>query len=106
MVSCGERINHLRLQGHAWVLFLLPPLLAVGCRPRPIQSTPPQAHEVEAAPMNRDGDASSRFDHILEILWDKDEKVRETGMKDLADFQKDMKAPGSQVGLKALRAAA
>jgi hypothetical protein len=56
--------------------------------------------------MKPTADAVSRFDHILEMLWDVDEKVRETGMKDLAEFQKAMKAPGSQNGLKALRAAA
>jgi hypothetical protein len=56
--------------------------------------------------MKRKVNAVSRFDHILEMLWDTDEKVRETGMNDLADFQKDFKDPGSQVGLKALRAAA
>lgn len=51
-------------------------------------------------------DANSELDRILELLWDKDEKVRETGMKDLEDFQKGVKDPGSHVGLKALRAAA
>ncbi len=51
-------------------------------------------------------DALSRFDHILEMVWAMDEKVREIGMKDLADFQKDLKDPGSRIRLKALRAAA
>jgi hypothetical protein len=51
-------------------------------------------------------DAAFRFDHILESLWNKDEKTRETGMKDLEEFQKDVKDPGLDVGLKALRAAA
>jgi len=56
--------------------------------------------------MKSKANVASRFDHILDTLWDKDEKVRETGMKDLADFQKDTKDPGSNVGLKALRSAA
>ena len=51
-------------------------------------------------------DVARRFDDILEMLWDKDEKVREAGMRNLADFQKDTTDPGSQVGLKALWAAA
>ena len=50
--------------------------------------------------------ATPEFDQILEMLWDNDETVRESGMKNLAEFQKEMKDPGLQVGLKALRAAA
>jgi hypothetical protein len=51
-------------------------------------------------------DANRDFDRILEMLWDHDEKVRETAMSTLADFRKCTKDPGSPVGLKALRAAA
>src|SRR5262249_3352197 len=65
-----------------------------------------QAPKQELIDMNAKPDVAPRFDHILEMVWDNDEKVRETGMKDLAEFQRDTKNPGSQVGLKALRAAA
>ncbi len=93
--------------GRAWILLCLVALLAVGCQRRttnePItQSAPEQASEVT----NRRTETAAIFNHILERLWDSDESVRAAGMKDLADFQQKMDDPGSEVGLKALRAAA
>ena len=56
--------------------------------------------------MKDDLDVARRFDHILELLWHRDESVRETGMEHLSGFVKDNREPGLQVGLKALQAAA
>ncbi len=92
---------------HPRFLLFLAALLAAGCDRRRLDEaiTRPRA-ELGTEAVKPSADAVSRFDHILEMLWNKDEKVRETAMNDLAAFQKDMKEPGPQVGLKALRAAA
>jgi hypothetical protein len=82
-------------------LLFLTTLLAAGCRrgtPHEAIAPPEPGRGAEA--MKRNADAISRFDHILEMLWDMDEKVRQTGMKDLTGFRKDLNDPGSQIGLK------
>jgi hypothetical protein len=82
---------------------LLAILLAAGCqRVRPDHTEP---IAIEDPQMNQQ-DVAGRFDDILAHLWDQDEPLRESGTKELADFERDTKDPGSQVGLKALRAAA
>jgi hypothetical protein len=86
---------------------LLTALLVVGCQQyRPDDTGIPETPRPESAAMKPKVDSVPRFEQILEMLWDKDEKVRESGMKNLTDFQKDTKEPGSTVGLMALRTAA
>jgi len=98
------RVNDIRRYGHRWLLLVLASLLAADCQREEARS--PQLPRLEAADMRPKVDATSHFDRIVETLWDKHENTRETGMKDLANFQKDSKDPGLQVGLKALRSAA
>src|SRR5580692_2331083 len=46
----------------------------------------------ETNKMTSDDDEAAQFDRIVEKLWDNAENVRETGMKDLAEFQRNTKA--------------
>ncbi len=94
-------------RAHPSVLLLLTALFAAGCEGRrPGEAVSRPSSERDPKMTEPTLEAVSRFDHIIEMLWDMDQKVRETGMKDLAEFQNEMKDPGSQIGLKALRAAA
>ena len=95
------------MSANTWLLIFLAALLVAGCqRYGPDETGSPQEPKPDAVTMKSKADLAPRFDQILELLWDKDAKVRETGMKKLTEFQKDMKDPGSQVGLTVLRAAA
>ena len=75
-------------------------------RHAPSEANSLPAPDLETAIINPKRDAADRFKQILEHLWNKDEKVRENGLKDLAEFQKDTQDPGSKIGIAALRAAA
>jgi hypothetical protein len=50
--------------------------------------------------------AKASFDRIVQDLWDSDEKVRESGLKALAEYSKAKKDPGTEIGLAAIKAAA
>jgi hypothetical protein len=86
---------------------LLTALLAIGFRQsRADDSVSPKGPKPKPATGKQSVNSARRFDHILEMLWDNDEKVREGGLKELTDFQQNAKDLGSAIGLKALRAAA
>jgi hypothetical protein len=107
MAGCIAWIDDLRRYGHACLLVFLATLVALGCQgDRPDEGHAAHAPKRDSAVVKPKGDVTRRFDHILEELWDKDEKVREGGLNDLAAFQKATKNAGSPVGLKSLRAAA
>jgi hypothetical protein len=89
------------------VLLFLTAFFAAGCEGRrPDEAISRPGPEGDPKMTKPALEAVSRLDHIIEMFWDMDQKVRETGMKHLADFQDEMKDPGSQIGLKAPRAAA
>lgn len=81
----------------AWLLGLLP-LASLSA-----EEPPPRAKNDRAA-VPKPGIALS-FDQILQRLWDKDQAVREAAIQELADFQQRAQDPGTQAGLKAIRAA-
>lgn len=93
-----------QLPARACCLILLALLATTGCQRKGRKMSAPLPSSPTG--VESDQDASAQFDRIVDRLWDADESVREAGLKELTEFRKDTKAPGSQVGLKALRAAA
>jgi hypothetical protein len=88
-------------------LLLLAALLSSSCEQHGLDEvTARQTPKEGAARLKLNEAASTDFDQIIESIWNKNEKVRDTGMKALAKFKNDTKAPEEQIGLKALRAAA
>jgi hypothetical protein len=109
LIYCGEqqRAPSISANAHGCLLILLVILIPAGCqRHSPDEVVAQMAPKLKKAPKKAKVEVSTRFDDILEGLWDKDEKIRASAMKDLAEFQKETKDPGSQLGMKALRSAA
>ena len=107
MSSPMVRNANLGKHGPACLLLVLVPFLVAACqRGAADDANTPQTPARGGEAVTPKTDPVRRLDRILEMLWDQDEKVREAGMKDLTEFQKETKALGLQVGLKALRAAA
>src|SRR4029077_118341 len=103
MVECRRQINANRFQRHTYLFHLAACLIAIGCQGRTPGET--SGEQAPASKATARPDMTARFDRILKNLWAKDPNVRATALKSLDDFW-DGAAPGSQVGLKALRAAA
>src|SRR6516225_5092567 len=79
MISCINHKNDFRHHRHPRLLLFLLTLFAVGSHPHHAdENTRPQPPKVKVATMKPNEDLPRRFDHILDLLWDKDEKNRES----------------------------
>jgi hypothetical protein len=90
------------MRSRSWFLIagLLSLVLAAnGCgssKPSPLTETPLQGSEPGAQAMKFKG-PTARFEFIMELLSDKNERRREEGIKGLADFDTDIVATPLQV---------
>jgi hypothetical protein len=90
-----------------WFPIVVTVLLANSCHQYLQDDTEdPRSPQAASDGKKAEEDPAARFDHILEMLWDKDEKIRTSGVEALSSFQKDVEEPSSAIGIKALRAAA